>query len=79
MPLQPLIHIVLSIPFYHSTISFQFINTCDKYERIVILLPKIILQQNYQQLLQMYIMSLIDKIKKKTYLFSFYIFSKIYI
>jgi hypothetical protein len=39
MSIQQVIHIILSIPLYHLTKSFQFINTCDKHERTFVLLP----------------------------------------
>jgi hypothetical protein len=41
--IQQVVHISLSIPFYHSTRSLQFINTCNEHERIFVLLP----QENY--------------------------------
>ncbi len=41
MSIQQVVHISLSIPFYYTTRSFQFINTCN--ERIFVLLP----QKNY--------------------------------
>jgi hypothetical protein len=43
MPIQPVVHISLSIPFDHSTRSFQFINTYNKHERPFVLLPQKIL------------------------------------
>ncbi len=43
MSIQQAMHISLSIPFYHPTRSFQFINTCKEYERVFVLLP----QKNY--------------------------------
>jgi hypothetical protein len=30
MSIQQVVHITLSIPLYHSTRSFQFINTCQQ-------------------------------------------------
>jgi hypothetical protein len=43
MSIQQAMHISLSIPFYHSTRSFQFINTCNEHERTFMLLPQNIL------------------------------------
>jgi hypothetical protein len=43
MSIQQTVHISLSIQFYHSTRSFQFINTCNEHEKPFVLLP----QKNY--------------------------------
>jgi hypothetical protein len=43
MSIQQAMHISLSIPFYHSTRSSQFINTCNEHERVFVLLPQKIL------------------------------------
>jgi hypothetical protein len=40
MPIQQVVHITLSIPLYHSTRSFQFINTCQQQDKTFVLLPK---------------------------------------
>jgi hypothetical protein len=39
MFVQQAIHISLSIPLYHSTRSFQFINTHEQHDRAFVLLP----------------------------------------
>jgi hypothetical protein len=49
MSIQQEVHIYLSIPLYHSTRSFQFINTCEKNDRTFVLLPQQILK-NYLQI-----------------------------
>ncbi len=33
MFIQQVVHITLSIPLYHWTISFQFINTCQQQDK----------------------------------------------
>jgi hypothetical protein len=43
MSIQQAMHISLSIPFCHSTRSFQFINTYNEHERTFVLLPQKIL------------------------------------
>jgi hypothetical protein len=45
---QQVVHIKLSIPLYHSTRSFQFINTCQQQDRTFVLLP----QKKYKAYLQ---------------------------
>jgi hypothetical protein len=79
MLIQQTIHIVLSIPFYHSTKSFQFINTCDEYERTFILLPINMLHKLLATFTNVHCKSLFDKYREKPYLSTFYIFSQIYI
>jgi hypothetical protein len=79
MPIQQAIHIVLFIPFYHSTRSFQFINTCDEYERTSVLLPKNMLQKLLTTFRNVHCKSLIDKyIEKVVYLHFIFIAEFIY-
>jgi hypothetical protein len=40
MSTQQVVHITISIPLYHSTRSFQFINTCQQQDRTFVLLPQ---------------------------------------
>jgi hypothetical protein len=48
--------IPLSIPFYHSTRSFQFINICQQQDRTLVLLP----QKKYKAYLQILQKSIIN-------------------
>jgi hypothetical protein len=45
MSIQQVLHICLSIPKYHSTRSFQFINTCEENNITFFLLPQKMLKQ----------------------------------
>jgi hypothetical protein len=40
MFIQQVVHITLSIPLYHSTRSFRFINTCQQQDTTFVLLPQ---------------------------------------
>jgi hypothetical protein len=40
MSTQQVVHITISIPLYHSTRSFQFIDTCQQQDRTFVLLPQ---------------------------------------
>jgi hypothetical protein len=40
MSIQQVVHITLSIPLYHSTMSFEFINTCRQQDKTFALLPQ---------------------------------------
>jgi hypothetical protein len=40
MSIQQAIHLYLSISLYHSTRSFQFLYTCEKNDRALVLLPQ---------------------------------------
>ncbi len=40
MSIQQVVRITLSIPLYHSTRSFQFINTCQQQDKTFVLLPQ---------------------------------------
>jgi hypothetical protein len=44
MSIQQAIYILLSIPFYHSTRSFQYISTCEEHHKTFVLLPQKMLQ-----------------------------------
>jgi hypothetical protein len=59
MLIQRAVHICLSIPLYHSTRSFQFINTCQENDRAFVLLPQKIL--NKLSLTNIHCKSLIEK------------------
>jgi hypothetical protein len=48
MSSQQTIHVTLSISFYHSTRSFQFINTCKEHDRTFVLLPQKYCKFNFQ-------------------------------
>jgi len=48
MFIQQVVHITLSIPLYHSTRSFQFINTCQQQDKTFVLLS----QKNYKAYFQ---------------------------
>jgi hypothetical protein len=63
MPIQQAIHILLSIQFYHSTKSFQFINTCEKSKKPFMLLPQKILQNLIPTSTNIHCKSLIEKYK----------------
>ncbi len=65
MSIQQVVHISLSIPFYHSTRSFQFINTCNKHERPFVLLPQKILHNLPPTSKNIHCKSLIDKYKER--------------
>ncbi len=50
MPIQQALHILaLSIPLYHSTRPFQFINMCEEFDRTFLWLLKK-KKKNYHQL-----------------------------
>jgi mRNA degradation ribonuclease J1/J2 len=40
MSMQQVVHIIVSMPLYHSTRLFQFINTCQQQDRAFVLLPQ---------------------------------------
>jgi hypothetical protein len=40
MSTQQIVHIILSMPLYHSTRSFQFINTCQQQDITFVLLSQ---------------------------------------
>jgi hypothetical protein len=40
MSTQQVVHITISIPLYHLTRPFQFINTCQQQDRTFVLLPQ---------------------------------------
>ncbi len=61
MSIQQDIHIFLFIPLYHSTRSFQFINTCEQQDKAFVLLPQKILQQLPPNFIEMHCKSLVDK------------------
>jgi hypothetical protein len=44
MSIQQEIYILLSIPFYHSIISFQYISACEKHHKAFVLLPQKMIQ-----------------------------------
>jgi hypothetical protein len=58
-------HISLSIPFNHSTSSFQFINTCNEHERTFVLLPQNILHNLTPTSTNIQCKSLVYKYKKR--------------
>jgi hypothetical protein len=60
MFVQQVVHITLSMPLYHSPISFQFINTCQQQDITYVLLS----QRNTRIISKLYInplKSLVDK------------------
>jgi hypothetical protein len=61
MSIQQVVHISLFISLYHSTRSFQFINTCEQQDRAFILLPQKILQQLSPNSIEIHWKSLVDK------------------
>jgi hypothetical protein len=44
MSIQQAIYILLSIPFYHSTRSFQYISRCEEHHKGFVLLSQEVLQ-----------------------------------
>lgn len=48
---QQTIQIMLSISFYHTTRSFQFINTCETHDKTKVLIPqfKKVIYLDFQQ------------------------------
>lgn len=55
MSIQQAIYIyILSIPFYRSTISFQYINTCEEHHKTFVLLPQKVLQNLPRTLINMH-------------------------
>jgi len=64
MSIQQAMHISLSIPFYHSTRSFQFINTCNEHERTFVLLPQKILRNSTPTSTNIQCKSLVYKYKE---------------
>jgi len=65
MSIRQVVHIFLSIPFYHSTISFQFINTCEENNREFVLLPQKILNKLSPNLVDIHRELLIEKYKTR--------------
>ncbi len=58
--IQQVVYLTLSIPLYHSTRSFQFINTCQQQDKTFVLLP----QKKYDLSLsftKLHCKSLVDK------------------
>jgi hypothetical protein len=54
------VHITLSIPLYHSTKSFQFINTCQQQNRTFLLLSQKIIQGLSSNFTKIHCKSLVD-------------------
>jgi hypothetical protein len=64
MSIQQVVHITLSITFYFTTRSFQFINTCNEHERTFVLLPQTILHNLPPTSTNLHCESLVDKYKE---------------
>jgi hypothetical protein len=63
MSIQQVVHICLSIPLYHSTRAFQFINTYEENNKILVLLPQKILNKCSPNSTDIHCKSLIEKYK----------------
>ncbi len=63
MSFQQTIHICLSIQLYHSTRSFQFINTCEENNRAFVLLPPKILNKWFPNSIDIHCKLLIENTK----------------
>jgi hypothetical protein len=64
MFVQQDIHISLSISLYHSTRSFQYINTCEKHDRAFILLLQKMLHNLFPTSIKIHRKLIISKYKK---------------
>jgi hypothetical protein len=62
MSIQQVIHLSLSIPLYHSTRSFQFINTYEENDKKK-LLPQKVLNKLFPNSTNIHCKSLIEKYK----------------
>jgi hypothetical protein len=61
MSIQQVVHITLSIPLYHSTSSFQFLNTCQQQDKTFVLLPQKIIQGLSPNSTEFHCKSLVDQ------------------